>query len=69
MEITLTQSEADALILLPAGSLLFSGHRLILSGGGFPRVFSSAGYRSRRIFCFGFDLPIGVAVAPALPSP
>src|SRR5438477_5584710 len=30
----------------------------ILSGGGFPRVFFSAGDRSRRIFCFAFRLPI-----------
>src|SRR5215470_9921326 len=28
----------------------------ILSGGGFPRVFSSAGDRSRRIFCFDFGV-------------
>ncbi|PYX99737.1 MAG: hypothetical protein DMG63_07945 [Acidobacteria bacterium] len=30
----------------------------ILSGGGFPRAFSSAGDRRRRIFCFAFRVPI-----------
>ena len=40
---------------------------VMLSGGGFPRVFSSAGVRSRNILCF-LPLVFSPAIRPGLVS-
>jgi len=54
----------DSLAELPALIRRLQDSRLgILSAGGLPRVFFSAGHRSRRIFCF----VVGVAVALSRP--